>query len=434
MKLDEFLEELVLEQNNWSRERFMQEKDIERLLRNKFKALIDRLNLLFENLPDTYSADAISVEGTDMFRVFNYRLPEKELKTYDLERQALMNIFFGIVLLYDKIDCDGNFDFLKKYYFKAEKLFLMIEQRRYKSDCWRRKAIVKCIEILDDKNYLFEAADNVRKLRYDMCLYSGTEGSGLEYIQSQLTDKSKVILKRNNKSKNRFESLICKYPALSKLYEKYKEALGYYAEKLSDPTLEEFVSPYGQIDTFRYIGDQYTDELTEVEYSFFKLLFRLIPLKEQGSGTKDIMGKLRKGQWEIVSKEDRDKVIQFIDNLFELDSLYRLTRYFRYKTIREIENKAEEIRFMLNDPVRYRVIKSLSEMLLLARSRTEASEEFLYEFENTLIKPYNKYKDKDEELLQLILDDEHDILDGTLGIWVERYNKLTEFIVTMKCE
>ena len=199
MKLDEFLEELVLEQNNWSRERFMQEKDIERLLRNKFKALIDRLNLLFENLPDTYSADAIRVEGTDMFHFYSYRLSEKELKTYDSERNALMAIFFCIVLLYDKIDCAGNMEFLKKFFFKAEKLFFKIALRLYKSDYWRRKAIVKCIEMLGVINNLYDDEVNVRKLRYDMCLYSGTEGSGLEYIQSQLTDKSKVILGKPKK-------------------------------------------------------------------------------------------------------------------------------------------------------------------------------------------------------------------------------------------
>ena len=67
MKLDDFLEELILEQNNWTHERFMQEKDIKRQLKNKFTALIGRLNLLFEDLPDTYTAVPISVEKADMF-------------------------------------------------------------------------------------------------------------------------------------------------------------------------------------------------------------------------------------------------------------------------------------------------------------------------------------------------------------------------------
>ena len=146
------------------------------------------------------------------------------------------------------------------------------------------------------------------------------------------------------------------------------------------------------------------------------------------------MGSLRKGQWERISKEDRDKIVGFIDYLFELDSLYRLTRYFRYETIGEIENKAEELRFMLNDPVRYRVIKSLSEMLLLVRSRTEASEEFLYELENALSKPYNKYRDREVELLQLMEGEAYETFVEPLKIMTDRNKKLLEFVLSMKCE
>ena len=149
-------------------------------------------------------------------------------------------------------------------------------------------------------------------------------------------------------------------------------------------------SKYRKIDTFRYIGDQYGEELTDVEYDFFKFLFEIIPLKKQGSGTKDLMKKLRQNQWEIISLDDRKKILRYIDKLFELDSPYRITRYFRYKTKTEIERKADKIRFMLSDPVRYRLVQSLSGMLLLAHPHQRLSDASLHRLESTVGKTYKK--------------------------------------------
>lgn len=140
MKLDDFLEELILEQYGWSHERFLQEKDIPRQLVNKYKALIDRLNLLFDNLPDTYSSDAINIEGTDMFQLHD---TSQSVKAYTAESQAVEDIFLRIVFLYITINQTGNKEFLKKIYFKVEKLFLKIGRQLYTSDSWRNKAILK---------------------------------------------------------------------------------------------------------------------------------------------------------------------------------------------------------------------------------------------------------------------------------------------------
>ena len=185
MKLDDFLEELILEQNNWTHERFMQEKDIKRQLKNKFTALIGRLNLLFEDLPDTYTAVPISVEKADMFQLYEYRLPTGELKKYEKERETIEKIFLCIVLLYDKIDHAENREFLKKFYFKAKKLFFKIGLRPYKTDYWRRKAIIKCLELLDtDKIDIGEEEAGVRKLRLEICLYSGQERKRSAFLEN----------------------------------------------------------------------------------------------------------------------------------------------------------------------------------------------------------------------------------------------------------
>ena len=150
--------------------------------------------------------------------MYEYRLPTGELKKYEKERETIEKIFLCIVLLYDKIDHAENREFLKKFYFKAKKLFFKIGLRPYKTDYWRRKAIIKCLELLDtDKIDIGEEEAGVRKLRLEIRLYSGQErkrSAFLENLQSHVTDKSKVILERKNK--NRFERLIYKHPDLKK--------------------------------------------------------------------------------------------------------------------------------------------------------------------------------------------------------------------------
>lgn len=202
----------------------------------------------------------------------------------------------------------------------------------------------------------------------------------------------------------KFEKLLCMHPDLNRLYENYRIVKAYYKGKLD---VHKDKPKYRKIDTFRYIGDQYGEELTDVEYDLFKFLFEIIPLKKQGSGTKDLMKKLRQNQWEIISLDDRKKILGYIDKLFELDSPYRITRYFRYKTKTEIERKTEKIRFMLSDPVRYRLVESLSCMLLLAHPHHRLSDASLHRLESTVVKTYKKcISDIEEEYMKEIMEGE----------------------------
>lgn len=166
-------------------------------------------------------------------------------------------------------------------------------------------------------------------------------------------------------------------------------------------------------------------------------LFKLIPIVEKGNGTKELIKKLREGEWEKIVPEDREKIIEFIDRIFALNSTYRLSRFFRCYTMEEINIKAEKIKFMLSDPVRYRVVNHLTQMLLLANSTFEASEEFLYTLEHEMMESYKHCKNRDDECGVWLEQDENQNSKNFINmlyIRTMRNTRLTSIILETRGE
>lgn len=101
------------------------------------------------------------------------------------------------------------------------------------------------------------------------------------------------------------------------------------------------------IDTFKHAID-WDEDLIEPEIDFIRFIYDFMYRNIK------IVSKIKKGQWENVSWEDRKTIISHIENLYYYGD-DTINKYIGKKTSQEIRRFVEDLIFKLENPISYRI-------------------------------------------------------------------------------
>lgn len=193
MELQDFLDELIMKERGITHEELTKIKDLNSLRAKRYKALIDRLNLLFEDIPDTYTADAINLEGYNIFesQVETYK---QNAKNYQIEKNTIYSIFICVLCLYKRLNNPDNLTFLRKYYFKYRKLLYNIGRNTFPSNSVREKEFKECVDEINNDDLDIWNDEDISELSLSVGQYEKImNGEWREtYILPYLTNEDKI--------------------------------------------------------------------------------------------------------------------------------------------------------------------------------------------------------------------------------------------------
>lgn len=356
MKLNDFLDEMIAKDENCPKDELEKRFDLKAKRNSKFKSLSDRLSLLFWNFSENVKEGNRAFEDDFIDLEERNKRVEKENSILQ-ERDLVISVMLLVVELFKTSHTAEEAIFITNYIKEVECLFDYICINHYTTDISRRNAITSCINKYKDKFPEIHYKVYMEKIHQDGRI-------GICDFEDATYAEIQGIVQHNEKLWN--------------FYTKFINVLRYYNNKENFLTAKGLYVPGKGQNLLRITDANESEELIEAECELFNYLFEIIPLIEKGNGTKDLMKRLRKKHWDILSAEKRKLLFEKIMKLYQTSSTTRFKRYILCEDAEDTQKALVDIYFMLDDPLRFRLIQQLQQLCLFVKEA---------EFEETYVPP-----------------------------------------------